>query len=146
MEIVIDLVKDSKKKREIVERCDHTFMHGITTRSDYETIFRKIDQNAFFIAAVVNKNYVGYAAIYANDQDEKTAYISMIGVLKDMQRMHIGSKLLEKCIEVSKEQAMEKIRLEVLDENQKGIRFYQKNGFVLEKKCSEKSSYFVKVL
>ena len=68
----------------------------------------------------------------------------MIGVVQDMQRMHIGSRLLKRCIEVSKKNGMNKIRLEVLHENEKGICFYKKNGF--EKKCTEQSDYFIKVL
>ena len=146
METAIEIITDTQIKRKIVGICDKAFMHGITIRKNYEEIFQKIDQNAVFIAAVIDKNYVGYAALYANNHESRIAYISMIGVVQDMQRMHIGSRLLKRCIEVSKKNGMNKIRLVVLHENEKGICFYKKNGFAFEKKCTEQSDYFIKVL
>lgn len=104
METAIEIVTDTQIKRKIVGICDKAFMHGITIRKNYEEIFQKIDQNAVFIAAVIDKNYVGYAALYANNHESRIAYISMIGVVQDMQRMHIGSRLLKRCIEVSKKE------------------------------------------
>ena len=102
METAIEIITDTQIKRKIVGICDKAFMHGITIRKNYEEIFQKIDQNAVFIAAVIDKNYVGYAALYANNHESRIAYISMIGVVQDMQRMHIGSRLLKRCIEVWK--------------------------------------------
>ena len=89
METAIEIVTDTDKKK------DHWNMIKllcmvllITIRKNYEEIFQKIDQNAVFIA-VIDKNYVGYAALCANNHESRIAYISMIGVVQDMQRMHI---------------------------------------------------------
>lgn len=58
METAIEIITDTQIKRKIVGICDKAFMHGITIRKNYEEIFQKIDQNAVFIAAVIDKNYL----------------------------------------------------------------------------------------
>ena len=144
MEVIIKIIDEFHIKKEIVEECDGTFIDGITARSDYDEILNKIDKYAIFISATVSGKYVGYAAVYANDIEHDIAYITMIGVIQVMQGLKIGRKLLDKCIEVSKVRGMKKIRLEVLKENIKALEFYKHNGFVFEKKCSNRSNYLIK--
>lgn len=143
MKVEIQLIKKATIKRKIIEKCDMAFINGITMREDYEKIFSKIDKYAIFISAGIEKVYVGYAAIYVNDLENNVAYITMIGVVDSVQGLHIGSMLMDKCIEISKMNGMRKIRLEVSTDNKKAIRFYYHKGFVYEKKCSEQSDYLI---
>jgi ribosomal protein S18 acetylase RimI-like enzyme len=64
-------------------------------------------------------------------------------VREKYQRQHIGGQLINWCKESALKRGMKRIRLEVLDSNEKAIRFYEKEGFIFEKKCSENSRYMI---
>ncbi|MCM1261869.1 MAG: GNAT family N-acetyltransferase [Butyrivibrio sp.] len=142
MEVVI--VQDRMEKRKIIEVCNTAFSVGMLRLSNIEDVFNKIDKNAVFIAAYDKNMPVGYVAIYANDYVSKIAYISMIAVLENMQRKHIGSELMNRCIVEATKNNMEYIRLEVHKSNQKAISFYEHYGFEFETECSDKSNYLIK--
>lgn len=55
-----------------------------------------------------------------------------IGVDPTAQSTGVGSQLLEAVKQKAKEQQIHKLGLRVLATNQSAIRFYQKNGFVIE--------------
>ena len=65
---------------------------------------------------------------------------------KKQKKLGYGSKLLEEAERISKEQGMKKIRLEVYNDNEAGIAFYKKSGYIYEKECSDKSSFMIKEL
>lgn len=140
----IEVINKTEEKRAIIEKCDSAFLEPLSSRDNYEAVFSKIDKYAIFIAAYENNVPVGYAAIYANDKESKTAFISMIGVLEEAQGKHIGSALMKKCVEKAIENDMKNIRLEVLNTNEKAIRFYKHHGFEYEKKCSDTSNHLIK--
>ena len=139
-------VCQSEEKRRVIECCDSAFPKGLTIRDNYEEIFEKIDRYAEFFAAYHGEAIAGYAAMYANNDREKIAYITMIGVKEEFQRHHIGSGLIEKCIERARENGMTKIRLEVLNTNEKAILFYKRYHFHVEKVCSSESMYMLLTL
>lgn len=137
------VIQDKNEKRKFIEVVDNVFPRGLVNSDSYEEIFEKIDKNALFIGAYSDEKPVGYAAIYANDTSSKTAFITKIGVLDYMQGKHIGSGLMNKCIEESKANGMDFIRLEVHNTNTKAIEFYHYCGFEYEKKCSDVSTYLI---
>ena len=52
-----------------------------------------------------------------------------IYVFQKFQKLKIGKLLMEKCIEIAKEEKSESIVLGVWEENHKAVRFYQQFGF-----------------
>lgn len=140
----IFVVTETEEKRKVIEKLDHVFPRGLVRRDNYEEIFGKIDNYAIFIGAYENDEPVGYAAIYANDMESKIAFITMIGVLENMQGKHVGSTLMKRCVEESQKCGMNAIRLEVLNTNTKAIDFYHHSGFEFEKKCSDDSNHLIK--
>lgn len=140
------VVNSTEQKRQFIEKCDSAFPMGLLKRKDSEEIFKKIDKYAIFFGIFDEGEPIGYAAVYVNDQENKVAFITMIGVIDNMQRQHVGSALMKRCIVEAKKCGMKAIRLEVLNTNSKAIAFYQHWGFVFEKKCSEESKYLIKQL
>lgn len=134
----------SNEKKKVIEKCDGVFIDGILKKKNYRDIFDKIDRNAYLIVSYDINNPIGYAALYANDYENRIAYISMIGVISKMQGRHIGSQLLDKCIELAKREGMYFIKLEVYKKNEKAIEFYKRKGFKAQTKSSEEKIYMVK--
>lgn len=136
MNISIFKVEENEQKVEIMKKCDSAFPIRLFERKNCDEIVRRIVSNAFFYAAFRASGGgvepIGYNAFYANNYETKVAYISSIGVLEGFQRNHVGSELMRKCIEISKSEGMDILRLEVLKKNSKAISFYTKWDFSFE--------------
>lgn len=126
--IVIE--KDTDKIRGVIEECDNTFLIGITKRENYLEILCKMQQYANIIVARDELGVtLGYASMYANNEATRTAFISMFGVKKEYQGHHLGTLLMDKCVEVARMNGMRVIKLEVLKQNANGYAFYLRYGF-----------------
>ena len=108
-----------------------------------EQLAKKYSENAHVAVVKVENNIAGYVAFYCNDMESKTAYISMIVVKSEYQGLHLGGKLLDYVVSISKEKGMCKIKLEVAKENKKATGFYIHKGFVFKNEASEHSDYYI---
>ena len=144
--MIIRTIEDSTTKREIISLCDSVFSNPLSSRSNGEEIVSRIIDNAVFLAAYNEADALGYAAIYLNDTVTHTGYLTMLGVLEDMQGHHVGSALMQGCIDLAIEKGMSQIRLEVSKTDTNDIAIYKHWGFVYEKDCSDVSYYMVKTL
>ena len=137
----ISLITNPQRIRHCVEACEDTM--PFMSRDNAPELLAKIQQYAVFLEAAEDGKTVGYCAFYANDSETRRAYISLICILKEKQKMKYGRQLLDRCIEESRQRGMKTLRLEVLDDNLNAIGFYKHCGFTYEKKCSETSSYYL---
>ncbi len=128
----------------VIAACDGAFENPVTQRSIYPGLLEKISQKGSVIAAYQKnqKNPLGYCAFYANDTEQKNAYISLIAVAPKYQEMHVGTKLLNEAFSVMRSCGMEHCFLEVRKNNDSAIRFYQRNQFVTAEERAE--SYLMK--
>ena len=115
----------------------------ITSLDEYA---QKLSEYSYVYVAKEDGLIVGILVFYANDKDNKTAYISLMGVQKGYERMGIGKKLLEFCEKKSSECEMYVVKLEVDEDNINAIKFYQKNGYALLDKTHRGSFYMQKGL
>ena len=118
----------------IIEMCDNAFPIPVCNRENSEELIAKFSAAAKFIYAYSN-TVMGYVAMYCNDLEGFVAYISLIGVKPEFQNRHIGTALMNACIQIAKSKGMNSIQLEVKKNNVKAIQFYIKHGFnkILEK-------------
>lgn len=123
--VEIRVIQDREKKKDAILKCESVYILRSLSKID----FSKIDSNAEFIVASSNDGILDYAAMYANNQKTQEAYISLLEVYQEYQGLHIGKRILKKCELIAKEKQMANIRLEVLKENYRAIKFYEKNGF-----------------
>lgn len=140
-------IKQIKNKKDILRTLnefDKVFSPSISEKvdsiSDYAS---KLSENAYVYVAYGSQN-LGFITLYANDNDNKTAYISFIGVKREAQNMKIGRRLLKVCFEKSAELGMRHIKLEVQKENHSAVEFYIKYGFSYLGEASSKSVYLTK--
>lgn len=129
--------------RNVMTEVDNAFVVPVFKRSNGEELFRKILKNAEVLVAYMDHSVVGYTAMYANDSISKMAYITLIGVHPDYQRMGIGAKMLQECEKRAITFGMTKIKLEVKTANT-ASSFYYKQGYYNVGDTSKDSSFFEK--
>lgn len=144
-EITIELVKEKDIILAIVRNYQNYF-EALVDRDEHFifNIIEKIYCNGFLIACMYQDKVIGFCAFYANDIVSKTAFITLIATNKDFQNIGLGKLILQKVCEISSQVGMNKIRLEVNNNNVNAIRFYAHNGFNYEKDCSDYSKYMIK--
>lgn len=80
-----------------------------------------------YIVAIYNNEVVGYAGIW-KPLDE--GHITNIVTKKDRRGNQIGTKMLEKIIELSKVNNLKSVTLEVNEHNKIAIKLYKKYNFI----------------
>lgn len=91
---------------------------------------------AIYFVALVNEKIVGYGGLWHVINE---GHITNIAVLDDYKRKGIGTKLLEKIIEVCVDREMIGITLECSTVNEKALNLYKKYGFEIE---GERKAYY----
>lgn len=125
----------------VIKQCDSAFETPVVQRAVYPALLEKLHQKGKCIFAH-NEQALGYCAFYANDSEKKNAYISLIAVVPECQKLHIGKKLLSDSFEMMRSYGMNYCLLEVRKNNQNAIRFYEANHFVMTEERDE--SYLMK--
>lgn len=102
-----------------------------------ESYFRELleDPNTDILVAKIDKEVVGYAVIELTESppfksmSQRTfAYMNDFGVKNSCQRLGIGSKLFEACVEWSKNKEASSLDLNVWEFNKKAIDFYKRHA------------------
>lgn len=83
-------------------------------------------KNSKYVVAKLRNEIIGFAGIIISPVN---AEITNIVVRKDFRRKGVGSNLLNKLIEMSKENGKDEISLEVNEKNECAIDLYEKNNF-----------------
>ena len=125
--------------------CDTVFARSVLGREDYLSLFRKVDFLADFCVAYTD-DVIGYVAMYANDLQSETAYITLIAVRKEIQKIGVGSALIAWCESTAIGRGMRQLRLEVAEDNTTARSFYERHGFCYEAGQKEGSLYMRKSL
>ena len=128
--MIVKVITEGDKKLKIMEVCDDAYTISVIGRPNFQEIFEKIDHHAVFLGAYTEDSEIaGYAAFYANDRVERRAFISLLCVRKEMQRMHLGTALMQEMLNRAKDAGMRSIALDVLQSDEGQIRFYGSCGF-----------------
>ena len=93
-------------------------------------------KNSYYIVAKINDDIVGFAGIKVV-LDE--ADIMNIVTKEDMRNLGIGSALFKALIDYSKNNGINKLTLEVNENNLSAIHLYEKYGF---EKIAERAKYY----
>lgn len=123
-----------------------SFKTNYCNEIDIDITLKKLSQCAETIGAYLEDERLGYIAYYRNDYSTLTGYISLLAVEPQYRNRHIASMLLNEAICDCKANGFEKIRLEVLDDNAKAIKLYNKFGFKFEKSTVGGKTYMLLLL
>lgn len=112
-------------------KVDEEYISPISNHVILADYAEKLIHNAIIVTARDNRELVGLCAFYCNDYKNKRSFISTIGIQSNFTGKGIAKKILNKTIEISIKDGMEKIELEVFSGNKRAISFYHKNGFYI---------------
>lgn len=144
--IDINQISNSQEIFNVLNEFNDVFTTPISEKvNNMKNYSKKLSSNSFVFVASGYDTY-GFVTLYANDKQNKTAYISFIGVKEKSRNMKIGRKLLDVCLKKSLEQGMKYIKLEVQSNNEIAKEFYKNNGFTFSEKASPNSLYLIKKL
>lgn len=111
---------------------------------DLEKYAQKLAEHATVFECKDGKSTLGIIAFYANDKQNKIAFITAILVAANAQNRGVGKALLAKTEEFCRTSGMTAVKLEVHKENAKAISFYIKHGYEYVEDCSECTVYMQK--
>lgn len=130
----------------LLKQFDCIFPHLKEKIISYQAYADKLSKYANTCVALRGEEICGLLVYYANDKTTKTAYIALIGVLPKFQGKGLGKLLLDYCIQESKIQEMQTLKLEVDLDNLQAISFYKKNNFFKCERIDETSMKMQKSL
>lgn len=93
------------------------------------------EENSEFYFAKLNEEVIGYLKLNIGSsqteiKSDNALEIERIYVSKDFHGNKVGQILYEKAIEIASQKNVDYVWLGVWENNQRAIKFYQKNGFV----------------
>ena len=123
MEITIE-----KMTLEHLKQIEENIEEEIDKFWNKEVLKSELDNPAssYIVALDENKNVVGYAGIW---QPLEEAHITNIVTKKDKRQNKIGTKMIEKLIDMAKDRKLSDITLEVNINNLPAINLYKKYQF-----------------
>ena len=126
-----------------------TFVEAFSNQNTEENMRKYLEENlsiqqltnellnseSSFYFARMDEKIIGYLKVnfgkaQTDFKEDDSIEIERVYVMEEFHGKDVGKKLLDKAIEISREQNAKSIWLGVWEKNYKAIRFYKKNGFV----------------
>lgn len=123
--------------KEHLEDNSNEFVPPLESYVDIDSYSKKINKKCFTFEIWKKDKLIGLIAAYLNEYD-KSVFITNFSIDKKYQKKNLGSELLDYCIKFCKKKQISIILLEVFDVNYKAIRFYEKQGFKVQKQIKNK--------
>ena len=131
---MINIEKMTIQDLELIKDILETDFDGFWTYSVFKSELE--NENSRYIAAKIDNQIVGFAGIWKSVDD---VHITNIVTKKDFRQKGIGKALLDKLIQISKQENINAVTLEVRHTNIPAINFYLKHGF---KKVGLRKNYY----
>ena len=112
-----------------LEGCDMQFSPNLSLKVNIGEYSRKIRARARTFEAWSGKELVGLVAAYMNDLGTRTGFITSVSVSGEFTGRGIASALLDHCLNRSRQEGMEAVRLNVSLESREAIQLYENFGF-----------------
>ena len=142
MELKLAQINDLSKLKimfeKIIEDMEHKNIQIWNKYYPYEMFRNDIEKRQLYI--LTNNDEIAAAFVLFEQEEpeknlewsniqERALYMSRVGVNVNFLRQGIGSLVIEKAINISREKEVRYLRLLVVEENKPAINLYLKNGF-----------------
>ena len=129
--LIIKNIKDEKDIRETLVHLSKLFFNDKNKNNKViDKLSQKYSEFGNVIVIEIKDQPLGVCAFYTNDNIEKKAYLSLIAINNNYQNQGLGTLMLNKVKEISINEGMKYLLLEVDNNNKRAIAFYEKNDFV----------------
>lgn len=129
----IDYRIQSAKKEDIKSHlvtCSTQFVPELASYVNIEDYAEKISKYAITIEAWSGTDLIGIVAVYYNNEDGMSGFITNVSVEKRYEGLGIAKNLLNICLDIGRMKGFNQVSLKVNQENVKAMRFYEHLGFV----------------
>jgi len=109
-------------------KCDDQFPIDLSDMVDLKDYSDKLAKHSTQTCFYNDSALIGILLYYTNNK-EKSAFIPIIGILKEYQSMGIGTKLLLETMKYLSQNGFNSVRLEVHKINPKSLDLFLKYGF-----------------
>ncbi len=109
-----------------------TLLHRLKTLSDVDNFSdyaQKLTRKGIVLAAIENDKIVGIISFYVNDKKSKTAYITILSVLKAFKSTGIGTALLRDALSQIRSLGFSQVKVNTWSSNKAAIKLYTNFGF-----------------
>jgi SAM-dependent methyltransferase/GNAT superfamily N-acetyltransferase len=133
MSAVIEYSLNKTSAAQVAEhlfRCDADFVPPLSGRVEIGAYARKIASRATRFEAWSGDTLIGLMAVYCNDLQRRTAYITSVSVLREWTGKGIVTHLMNQCVEHARALGMRQVGLEVASNNKPAIGLYAGCGFI----------------
>ncbi|MBX4928433.1 GNAT family N-acetyltransferase [Rhizobium binae] len=114
-----------------LNECGTVFAEGLRARVDIDAYALKILLNAERFEAWSDGMLIGLLAIYCNNPQQTSAFITNLSVFEEWRGRGIAGALLERSVALARQKGFEIIRLEVEAKNMAAVTVYRRHGFVV---------------
>lgn len=144
-EITICIEKKTETLSKILDTFTSLFPFFFDHSCSNEEYAEKIVSKGYFLSAYKGEECVGLLAFYANDIDTKLAYVSLLAIKETigLTRGIVLRKLLSFAARISLDNGMERVKLEVLKNNELAKKIYCKMGFTYLNEATAYSDYYI---
>ena len=119
----VETITDLDRIEQVLTMFDNAFPRPLSERlGSLRDYARKLSESAVVDIVSLDNEIAGFSAYYCNDVSTKQAFLTQIAVAGAYRGKRIGNILLEACIETSRQKGMEKLLLEVDDDNIAAIK------------------------
>lgn len=139
-------IKEIKEKKEIYDTLEELEKEyaSHTHEVSLKQLSNKIADHGKTLRIDVDNHLAGCCSFYCNDKVSKTGYITKIAIKKEYRRLSLGQKIITEAEKICKENKMNKMKLEVSNENIPAIKLYTKCGYIFTDVASNESKYMEK--
>lgn len=127
----------------ILKKFDNGFHVKISEKANLKEYSHKLYKFAHVYGAFFYGECIGFISFYIN-KDTNISYLTLLAVEEKFQGKKVSQRLFEKYEEISFENNMKILKLEVFNENVRAVKFYKKNGFEFSEKSLVGKIYMVK--
>ena len=107
---------------------DYEYPIPLSKKVDFDVFLKRIYDYGNVICMYDGDKVAGALFFYANNVDEKIAFITLLGVLREYRRQGVAKKLLDIMIQFCQND-FDMIQLYTHHTNKDAISFYKKNHF-----------------
>jgi GNAT superfamily N-acetyltransferase/2-polyprenyl-3-methyl-5-hydroxy-6-metoxy-1,4-benzoquinol methylase len=123
---------DAGQIAEHLQACDASFAPSLSSRLDIADYAHKIADKADCFEAWKDGQLIGLVAVYCNDTQRRTAFITSVSVLSGWKGRRIASRLISQCLAYVDRNGFSRIELEVGAHNLAAVRLYETHGFLAD--------------